>query len=290
MDAMGIRLGMTVSEARALVVPQGGEIRRTLPQNHNRNLKLLLEGGVKEYFEYMAAPTPLPKQQTAPRSRLAADFEPVKHPDFYVTLYVYPRSRGAWDDPDNLVIYALRTSRAYGRRKRPFGIGTPAEVANMPSVTLEEFLRRMAGSYGPVREVITGGDSQEFALLPDVQSGQSYSAAELKAAPRDNNKARADTTSCSYMGHKVHKLYQLNLRLSRDQKTSSLIGQQGLAGFNRTDLRLAPEAYAAWGECGEVIHIQAILNRQNMRRVEQINLFRYSRDYYERALKAFATR
>jgi hypothetical protein len=286
MDAMGIRLGMTIAEARALIVPQGGEIRLAQPSNQPLTEKVVQLGDPKRYFEYLATPIPLPKQQTHPRSKRPANPVAIKHPDFYVTLYVYPRNKGGWDDPDNLVIYALRTSRVFSMRRSPFG--APSAAGNAPGVTLESFLKGMAPNYGPVRELITGGDNPEFAFLPDMNGGKSFSMEDIKAAPRDNYKAKAVTSSCSYMGHQVHRAYSMSYKLSLDTKGSSLISQKGLAGFIGANPEMAPGTYAAWGGCGEVTYIQAPLDRQNLTRIGQINLFRYSRDYYERAMQAFA--
>ncbi len=286
MDAMGIRLGMTISEARAVVVPQGGEVRLFRRPNQPLTLKVVQLMDSKQYFEYVATPIPMPERPITPGPRRPKNPVPTVTPDYYVNLYVYPKTKGRWDDPDNLVIYALRTSRAFSGGIRPFGVAPAAGEA--PSVTPEEFLRLMADSYGPVRELITGSVRSEFAFLPDVKTGKSFSAADIKAAPLDNNKARLDTTRCAYMGHQVHRMYQLNLKLSLDPKMSSLVAQKGLAGYVAADPRMAPGTYEAWGWCGEVTHVQAPLNPRNQSEIAQINLFRYSRDHYERAMKAFA--
>ncbi len=294
MDTLGIRLGMTVAEAQALVRSQGGDVRRTLRMNHNPSEKSILTGSMKGLFEYVATPIPIPPPITREEMAEAMKKHQIpqrEQPGYTVTLYVYPRERGRRDDPDNLVIYAILTARAVAPVDIGRGRGMGGAPAGTPvQETMRGFLERMQPMYGPVRELITGSFKPEFAFLPDRSDGDSFTFEDVKAAPGDDYQRKSLTTNCTYMLYWVLQLHESNYLLSRDPQNAATISQAGLLAYVKPTRSgdIGRDAYEAWGRCGEVAHIQLRLAGKEQVDLSHVALYRYSRDQFERAVKAFA--
>jgi hypothetical protein len=271
-DTYGIKLGMTISEARALMESQGGKLKRTdfpAKQWHT------LPAGSKDWmyhFSYTASLEPKKQSATQPQTKaknvrsMPPGFNrysimPNDAPD--VTLLAYPTVKGRTTDPDTLVIYAIRSNLLF-------------DPQNITKV--ETFASNIQGKYGPARELLASGHTVDFSVLPDVTSGTSYSIADLTSDTAHRKVHRTDEICANlrdtvlgfagrpFMGPSVlnfNKIYNAPPRPGRGTPTELT-------------------------NCGEVTRIHLRTNMPASSDIKSGAFARYNYVHLEKAMRAFA--
>ncbi len=268
-DTYGIKLGMTISEARALMESQGGELKPSDTPTMQWSTHPPQSGKWQYYFRYTATLEPVKKSAAIPRvkvrSRTAngplgqvivpSTNTPIVH------LFAYPTAKGRTTDPDKLVIYYMQTNLILDPQHE---------------ISIEKFADDIVRKYGPVRELVSSGDLADFSVLPDVTTGTSYSTADLISNAAYRKVPRTDKV-CS------------NLRETVLSFTGRPFMGPSTYNLDRSSTAKSKREYiAALRSCGEVTRFFIRINMPANSNMKLIGVTRYSYAHFEQAMRAFA--
>jgi hypothetical protein len=262
-NTFGIKLGMTISEARAVMESQGGKLDRAASASTDW----------KYYFSYTASldsgedKSKSSSTKKTPANSLPAIFRGVKSNNSNsprVTLYTFPTAKGRTSDPDTLVIYAMQSLLVIDQGRVD---------------SLETFVGNVEVKYGPPKELFSSGrKGVDFTLLPSVSTGTSYTITDLLSNDA-HRRVHSEDEICS------------TLKLSVLAFTGRPLGGPSVMKFNNTNnVRLGTRQVnkAKLTGCGEVTRISLRTNAPAGTDIQSGGLIRYSYTLYEKALKSFA--